>query len=68
LKRIEPGAVEPAASAAGDGSPTRASSKASDTTEDTIIAKIEGIARLHAKGVLSDADFSAKKAELLARL
>jgi hypothetical protein len=41
--------------------------KASAGHEDTIAA-IEGLARLHARGILTDAEFSAKKAELLGRL
>lgn len=37
-------------------------------THASIIAAIEGIAGLHAKGILSDEEFAAKKAELLGRL
>jgi hypothetical protein len=33
-----------------------------------ILDAIEQIASLHAKGILSDAEFGSKKAELLARL
>jgi hypothetical protein len=36
--------------------------------EDDIFAKIERLAALHAKGILTDEEFSTKKAELLARL
>ena len=36
--------------------------------EADIFAKIERLADLHRKGVLSEQEFSAKKAELLARL
>jgi hypothetical protein len=41
--------------------------KASAGHEDTLAA-IEGLATLHARGILTDAEFSAKKAELLGRL
>ncbi|HEY2197542.1 MAG TPA: SHOCT domain-containing protein [Mycobacterium sp.] len=34
----------------------------------TIVAAIESLAGLHQRGILSDAEFAAKKAELLARL
>ena len=44
-----------------------ATSKVSDTHEE-ILATIERMAVLHARGVLTDAEFSAKKAELLGRL
>ncbi|WP_028310580.1 SHOCT domain-containing protein [Derxia gummosa] len=40
----------------------------SSATGDDILATIERMAELHRKGILSDAEFSAKKAELLARL
>lgn len=36
--------------------------------EDDIIDKIERLAGLHAKGILTDAEFQAKKADLLGRL
>lgn len=42
-----------------------------DTTTrgpDAVIAAIEGLARLHDRGILSDAEFAEKKAELLGRL
>jgi len=35
---------------------------------DDVFAKIERLADLHAKGILSDEEFSAKKAELLSRI
>ena len=37
-------------------------------TDDQIIALIERLAELHTNGVLTESEFSAKKAELLARL
>ncbi|MDP3887088.1 SHOCT domain-containing protein [Hydrogenophaga sp.] len=39
-----------------------------DTGSQDIFAAIERLAGLHAKGLLTDAEFSTKKAELLARL
>src|ERR1700722_1086949 len=42
-------------------------SKASGTQEE-ILAAIERMAELHARGILTDAEFSEKKAELLSRL
>ena len=43
--------------------------RAADTGEEAdIFAKIERLADLHRKGILSEQEFSAKKAELLARL
>lgn len=38
------------------------------TSEDDIFTKIERLAGLHAKGILSDQEFADKKAELLSRL
>jgi Short C-terminal domain len=35
---------------------------------DTVLATLERLAELHQKGVLTDAEFAAKKAELLARI
>jgi hypothetical protein len=36
--------------------------------EDDIISKIERLAGLHAKGIVSDEEFAARKTELLERL
>ena len=44
-----------------------ATSKSSGTHEH-ILTAIEGMAELHARGILTEAEFSAKKAELLNRL
>jgi Short C-terminal domain len=44
-----------------------ATSKASAGHED-ILAAIERLADLHARGILTEVEFSAKKAELLDRL
>ena len=42
---------------------------AADSAEETdIFAKIERLAALHAKGILTDSEYQAKKAELLARI
>ncbi|MBP1850199.1 SHOCT domain-containing protein [Rhizobium halophytocola] len=38
------------------------------TVEDDIFAKIEKLAALHGRGILTDDEYQAKKAELLARL
>ena len=46
---------------------TPATSKAASGHED-ILAAIERLAGLHARGILTEAEFSAKKAELLERL
>jgi len=42
-------------------------SRAAAAHED-ILAAIERMAELHARGILTEAEFSAKKAELLGRL
>jgi hypothetical protein len=44
-----------------------ATSKSSGRHED-ILTAIERLAELHARGILTEAEFSAKKAELLGRL
>jgi hypothetical protein len=44
-----------------------ATSKSSGRHEDVLTA-IERLAELHARGILTEAEFSAKKAELLGRL
>ncbi|WP_027134201.1 SHOCT domain-containing protein [Geminicoccus roseus] len=48
--------------------PTLAQPAASKAKEDEIFATIERLAGLKQKGILSDEEFAAKKAELLARL
>ncbi len=45
-----------------------AAAEAQDTSKHDVFAAIEKLAALHGKGVLTDAEFNAKKAELLARL
>jgi hypothetical protein len=37
-------------------------------SSDEVLSLIEKVADLHAKGILTDAEFEAKKAELLSRL
>lgn len=54
-------AASPAAAAAPSAAPDRSS-------PDAILAAIERLADLHARGVLTDAEFATKKTELLARL
>lgn len=44
------------------------SSTPSSASEDDIFSKIERLAALHAKGILTDEEFAAKKSELLARI
>ena len=43
-------------------------SPAARASDDDIFDKIERLAGLHAKGILTDKEFEAKKADLLARL
>ena len=38
------------------------------TGSDDVIAAIEKLADLHSRGILTDAEFAAKKADLLERL
>ncbi|MCY0094825.1 SHOCT domain-containing protein [Hoeflea ulvae] len=56
-RRPETAPVQPSAAAAPE---------ANDETD--IFAKIERLAALHAKGILTDAEYQSKKAELLARI
>ena len=49
------------ASTAPSAAPDRSSA-------DNVLATIERLADLHARGVLTEAEFATKKAELLARL
>jgi hypothetical protein len=46
----------------------RATSSSAPQSQDEILSALERLGNLHQKGVLSDAEFNAKKAELLARL
>lgn len=48
--------------------PIRAPAQSQPISADDIFDKIERLAGLHAKGILTDQEFEAKKAELLARL
>jgi Short C-terminal domain len=64
-----PPRVAPAPSAAPAAAAAPAGPAAGDTGHEAdIFAKIERLADLHRKGILSEQEFSAKKAELLARL
>jgi hypothetical protein len=68
LRRIEaeiPAKAAPAASPAAAAAPSAAPDRSSP---DAILATIERLADLHARGVLTDAEFATKKTELLARL
>ena len=44
------------------------SSQTSPASAEDVFAALERLAELHKKGVLTDEEFSAKKAELLARI
>lgn len=65
-----PSAATPSTSTATAGptasAPTAAGRAAGDA--DGILAAIEKLADLHSRGILTDAEFAAKKAELLGRL
>lgn len=64
LRIVSPSASTPPTTS--PGSPAKPI--AQDEAHDAILAKIEGLAALHAKGILSDAEFAAKKTDLLGRL
>ena len=49
-------------------SPRQSPSQTSNAGSGDILAMIDKLAELHAKGILSDDEFASKKAELLARL
>jgi len=49
-------------------SPPQSPSQTSNAGSGDILAMIDKLAELHAKGILSDDEFASKKAELLARL
>jgi hypothetical protein len=53
---------------AAEEEPQRAPAPLTPMQDDDIFSKIERLAGLHAKGILSDEEFQAKKAELLSRL
>jgi Short C-terminal domain len=60
--------VAPAPRPAPPPAPQREPSRAETAQETDIFAKIERLADLHQKGILSPEEFAAKKAELLSRL
>jgi hypothetical protein len=62
------GAPSVAPAAAPPSAPPPAPTSRDTAQETDIFAKIERLADLHKKGILSEQEFSAKKAELLARL
>ncbi|MEP3438315.1 MAG: SHOCT domain-containing protein [Hoeflea sp.] len=67
LRQREPD--EPAKPATAEPPVTADTPVAADTSEQQdIFAKIERLAALHAKGILTDGEYQAKKAELLARI
>lgn len=69
----ERGPAEASAQVPGALAPTQAGTRPADKPSETvdeadIFAKIERLAALHAKGILTDAEYQSKKAELLARI
>ncbi|UQX12281.1 SHOCT domain-containing protein [Candidatus Mycobacterium methanotrophicum] len=60
--------VRPVAETPAAETPAPAAAGSSSGDAATIIAAIESLAGLHERGILSDEEFAAKKAELLARL
>lgn len=71
IARTGPDAATPDAPAphlAAEEAPPRAPAPQMPVQDDDIFGKIERLAGLHAKGILSDEEFQAKKAELLSRL
>jgi membrane protease subunit (stomatin/prohibitin family) len=56
------------AGAAGAATAAQAAAAAAGLKPDEIMATIEKLAELKAKGILTDDEFSAKKAELLKKL
>lgn len=62
------GASHSAPAQHGDKAADRAAASPAAPDRDDIFAKIERLAGLHARGFVSEAEFAAKKAELLARL
>ena len=60
--------VVAARASAVDEAPPRAAAPMAQNPDDDIFGKIEKLAALHAKGILTDEEFQGKKAELLARL
>jgi hypothetical protein len=67
LRRIEEEAASPRPAPAHAPQPAPAASSSAHPAHD-VIGIIERLADLHARGVLTDQEFQAKKAELLARL
>ena len=65
-----PRATQPAPGTAASAPQTQAPEPASGPSGDpaAIVAAIESLAGLHERGILSDEEFAAKKAELLGRL
>jgi hypothetical protein len=59
---------EPAPQSTPQGQAPQAQSTSSSNDPNAIVAAIESLAGLHQRGILSDEEFSTKKAELLGRL
>jgi hypothetical protein len=60
-RQIDPAQRPPVAETPAPAAPAR-------SAPDDVLATVERLAELHARGVLTDQEFSTKKAELLARL
>ena len=63
-----PGAAPVPVFAARAATVEEASPPAKSGMDDDIFGKIEKLAALHAKGILTDDEFQGKKADLLSRL
>ncbi|MDQ5879980.1 MAG: hypothetical protein QG638_2717, partial [Pseudomonadota bacterium] len=62
------GAMQPAAAAPAAAAPVVAAVAAAAVSADDVVATLEKLHGLVAKGILSQAEFDAKKAELLGKL
>ena len=63
---MSPAQATPPAPGPAGAPPERASSAGTDA--DAVLAALERLGDLHQRGVLTDEEFAAKKAELLSRL
>lgn len=68
VSRNRQAAALPEPSGGGSSAPSPGGSGGSLADANGIFAAIERLADLHAKGILTDAELAAKKAELLGRL
>ncbi|HEV7440462.1 MAG TPA: SHOCT domain-containing protein, partial [Methylobacterium sp.] len=69
LKRVDGPPPEPVRDAAAPSSePSEAGEPARSSGATDILATLERLAELHRKGILTEAEFTQKKADLLSRL